>query len=112
MQNQGRQQVEVVIDGGKRFPNGSVEAQMRPLTAYEALQFSPLTTSTTVGYGILAGIGYLFPQLTKRQSAFPCQMWVFPIYRPVCFSKMSGDQWRRSCSKMPAEHPQELRVGG
>lgn len=52
MQVPGRQRVEVVINGNQNATNGSTAGRLRPLTVDEALQYSPLTTSVTSGYGI------------------------------------------------------------
>jgi hypothetical protein len=51
MQVAGRPRVEAVINGNQKTTNGSSARNLRPLAVDEALQYSPLTTSVTSGYG-------------------------------------------------------------
>ena len=66
MQASRRQKVEVVIDGHEKATNGSTAGRLRPLSVDEALQYSPLTTSVTSGYG--TSFGRSFHSLTDYPS--------------------------------------------
>lgn len=52
MQAPRRPTVEVIINGNQKATKASSTGRLRPLSVDEALQYSPLTTSVTSGYGI------------------------------------------------------------
>ncbi len=68
MQAPRRPTVEVIINGNQKATQASSTGRLRPLSVDEALQYSPLTTSVTSGYGTsLANIvSTLANQLSER----------------------------------------------
>ena len=70
MQNQRRQDVEVVIpvNGPSRATSGTQNGKLRPLSVQEALQYSPFTTSTAAGHGRRPSRSYLAGSETDSLS--------------------------------------------
>jgi hypothetical protein len=71
MQVPGRQRIEVVINGNQKATNGSTVGRLRPLSVDEALQYSPLTTSMTSGYGTSHEPGLSVLRLTIFSERIP-----------------------------------------